>query len=189
MRDILLRRKQPCVIADPAGFGRIGRILRNQIVDSGLKSTPNYDAVLFAALRSEGAMALRKILHGAPSTFVLLERWSLALAAYGHADGASEALITELRKLLDEMLTVDMTLLLDTTGKIAYSRLALETKKNRFEAKGPQYLDQVAEYYRKYSAAKKNVTIVKTSGSLRKSLEAAWKPLSQRWGELGAFDL
>ncbi|MFZ1685528.1 MAG: hypothetical protein WAU88_15530 [Candidatus Zixiibacteriota bacterium] len=188
IRDILVERKQPCVIADPAGFGRIGRILRNQIVDGALKSTPNYDAVLFTALRSEGAIALKEILRVAPSTFVLLERWSLALAAYGHADGARTTLISELRKHLDEILKIDLTLLLDTTGEIAYGRLAHETKKNRFEARGPQYLDQVAQNYRRYSVAEGGVRVVNTSGSLPKSLRAAWEPISRRWSALEAFD-
>jgi thymidylate kinase len=62
LRNALNASGRSCLAIDPAGYGRIGRILRQHLVDPAISSSPDYDAVLFAALRAEGAMTLNRAL-------------------------------------------------------------------------------------------------------------------------------
>jgi thymidylate kinase len=93
----------------------------------------------------------------------VLERWSLAIGAYGTADGARPQLISELQATLESLLAVDLTLLLDLHGEAAIERLAMLPKRNRFELRGQAYLDRVAQAYRE--AASKELETVKLDAS------------------------
>jgi dTMP kinase len=184
MKSVLLAAGHSCLTIDPAGFGQIGKTIRKNIVHPEIKSTPNFDTTLFAALRIEGAARILEAVQSDPSVIILLERWSLALAAYGAADGARPQLIAELREVLQGTLTVDMTVLFDVSGEVAYKRIGKDAADNRFESKGPKYLDNVAHWYRHYSALENDVTVVDATGDListyrllRAALVAKWKDL------------
>lgn len=184
VRDALIASGWPCLSVDPAGFGRVGRIIRKHLVDPAFKSSPDYDSVLFAALRTEGAMAIQEVLREEPLTIVLLQRYSLALEAYGAADGASVSLVSELRKLLRNTLPVDMTVLLDIGGSVAFERIARGAGKNRFEARGPSYLESVARNYRHFAAADGDVVLIDASVDVVTVLERVWTALADRWNDL-----
>jgi len=155
---------QPCLVADPAGFGLVGQLLRRHVVHSSFEQNPDLDAIVFAAMRTEGAREIMRAIAAAPSTVVLLERWSLALAAYGAADGARRQLIGELRAVLKSALTVDMTVLLDLNGPLAAVRLANDGEHNRFELRGSVYLDDVARLYRYFAGQEARTEIIDASG-------------------------
>ena len=155
-----------CVLVDAAGYGRIGRLLRTQIVRPEVQSTPDFDAMLFGTLRVEGALRILKTLQREPRTIILLERWSLALGAYGTADGARPGLISELRTVLDGALAIDATILLDVSGRIAFKRIESEAGENRFESKGPEFLDRVAEEHRKLALSMTGVAVIDATSSI-----------------------
>jgi thymidylate kinase len=137
-----------CKVVDPAAFGPIGKLLRERIVDPSFRDNADLDAVLFAALRAEGAQHIVQELGPMPGLTLVLERWSLALAAYGSADGSRPQLVSELRSVLDSLLKIDFTLLLDISGAEALRRFSNTGRKNRFELRGREYLDRVAQAYR-----------------------------------------
>ncbi|MEY2485632.1 MAG: dTMP kinase [Verrucomicrobiota bacterium] len=164
--EALGKEGKSCVLIDAAGYGRIGRLLRRQIVLPEVQSTPDFDAMLFSTLRVEGALRIPQILQKEPATIILLERWSLALGAYGAADGARPGLVSELRAVLDGALTIDATILMDVSGKIAFKRIESEAGENRFESKGPEFLERVAEAHRKLALSMVGVVVVDAAGTI-----------------------
>lgn len=161
----LKSRGQHCFAVDPSGIGTIGRSLRSAIVDPSFHLSPDLDAVLFTALRADGAREVLDLLQSEPEATIVLERWSLALAAYGSAEAVRSELISEMRKILDKTLSVDLTILLDIDGDLAHKRIAKMPVQNRFELKGQEYLNDVANWYRTFAKSESNTTIVDASGS------------------------
>lgn len=155
---------QPCLLADPAGFGLLGQLLRRHIVHPSFEPHPDLDAVLFTSLRIDGARQILQIFQFQPSATIILERWSLALLAYGAADGARLPLISELRAVLRNVLSVDLTILLNVSGDRAFKRLRGSGESNRFESRGPNYLDDVARLYRYYAANEDRTEIIDAAG-------------------------
>jgi dTMP kinase len=184
VRNALHASGQPCVCVDPAGYGRIGRILRQHLVDPAISTTPDYDAVLFAALRAEGAMTLQRKSGMETHGLILLERWSIALAAYGRADGASETLIVELRKLLQSVLAVDLTILLDVNGVTAFERAGSAGARNRFEARGADYLDSVASHYRQIAIEEQQTVVVNAMADVETTSALVFAALAKKWDDL-----
>lgn len=162
-----------CLVADPTGFGIIGQLLRRHIVDPNFATNPDLDAVLFTALRIDGARQMLQLIEADPETTIVLERWSLALLAYGAADGARLSLISELRSVLRNVLTADMTIVLNVNGERAFERLRKRNDRNRFELRGAVYLDDVARLYRYYGEREDRTVIVDASGDLEKVCERA----------------
>lgn len=170
---------QPCLVADPAGFGLVGQLLRRHVVHSSFEHNPDLDAVLFAAMRTEGARQILRTVEAAPSTVVILERWSLALAAYGAADGARRQLIGELRTVLQSAFAVDVTVLLDINGYLANTRLANDSERNRFELRGSVYLDDVARLYRHFAGHEARTEVIDASGDQARTGERLFAIISQ----------
>lgn len=137
----------PNIAVDPAAVGPIGQLLRTRLVHPEFGADPDVDTLLFAALRAEGFRRLCETLEH-PDIVIILERWALALCAYGHADGARAPLIAELRGVLSRITRVDITFVIDVPGAVAMSRLT-QGYLNRFELKGAGYLDRVADAYRR----------------------------------------
>lgn len=148
IRNAMHELGSQCLVVDPAAFGPIGKLLRERIVDPSFRNNAELDSVLFAALRAEGAEHILQSLAASSSVTLVLERWSLALAAYGAADGTRAQLISELRAVLDGLLNVDFTFLLDVDGDTAFRRLEKTERRNRFEIRGKDYLGSVAQAYR-----------------------------------------
>ena len=109
--------------------------------------TPDLDVQLFGAMRLEGLLKAQEHAESASAEVVILERWALALQAYGVADGASESLLAAVHKSLVKALTPDVTFVLDVSGAVAHQRLSFAGDRNRFEARGPAYLEQVARLH------------------------------------------
>jgi dTMP kinase len=172
-----------CLVVDPAGFGRIGTLLRERIVDPSFHHNPDLDAVLFAALRAEGAEYILQSVGTASAITVVLERWSLALAAYGTADGARPRLVSELRAVLHTLLAVDMTILLNVSGEIAFERLARTEKQNRFEMRGKEYLDAVAQSYCMLAQQEQGTKVIDASANLASVCEQLRTALVSSWPE------
>jgi dTMP kinase len=149
-----------CLVVDPAAYGPIGKLLRERIVDPNFRENADLDAVLFSALRAEGAQHILSDLACDSSVNIVLERWSLALAAYGRADGTRPQLVSELRAVLNSLLPVDLTFLLDIHGSTALERLASNPKKNRFELRGAEYLESVSQAYRELASVEANTFII-----------------------------
>jgi len=183
VKEALLAVGSVCVLVDPAGFGPAGKLLRNLIVQTDFIANPNLDAILFTALRAEG---VQKILESAqldPSTIVLLERYSLALASYGAADGAGPKLISELRTFLQSILKVDATILLDIDGEVAFQRVTRTGNRNRFELRGQRYLDDVARWYRHFAREQDQTEIIDASSDIVTTCEKLRAALASRWTE------
>lgn len=154
-----------CLCVDPAATGPIGTLLRERIVDPDFEHNPELDTVLFAGLRAEGALHLLNKIREHPSVILVLERWSLALAAYGIADSARPELIRELRRVLDSAFFIDVTLIFDVPGALAFDRLSSLPKKNRFELRGKEYLGAVARAYREAGEREARTAVVDASAS------------------------
>jgi dTMP kinase len=184
VKSALRTARIPCLVADPAAFGLVGQLLRRQIVQATFDQNADLDAVLFAALRTEGVRQIIKEVGADSATIVLLERWSLALAAYGAADGARRQLISELRTVLQEAITVDLTVLLDINGYIASDRLASVRESNRFEMRGPVYLDDVARFYRHFARQEARTEIIDGAGELARVGERLLGAIASISGDL-----
>jgi dTMP kinase len=169
IREACLRKGLDCVQVDTLGFGPIGKTVRELVVNPVEEFHPNLDAMLFASLRTEGAETLLRSISSPSSTTVVLERWSLALAAFGATDGADPHLLKELRRMLSETLEVNLTILLDITGKVAMERIQKKPERNRFEERGEEYLERLAASYRDIAKREANTTIVDSSGELRRT--------------------
>jgi dTMP kinase len=154
----------PNIAVDPTAVGPIGQLLRDRLVHPEFGANPDVDTVLFAALRAQGFRRLCETLEH-PDTVIVLERWSLALGAYGDADGARASLVAELRGVLSRIACVDITLLIDVFGSIAMSRLT-GSYLNRFELKGEGYLERVADSYRRLAKTEKETYLVDGSRTL-----------------------
>lgn len=163
----------PSVLIDPAGFGPIGRVLRGRIVDPSFQASADLDALLFGALRAEGAQMLKdaNCSEAGASSTIVLERWALALSAYGAADLARPQLIEELRRVLHSILEVDLTLLLDVPGELAMRRMVRIGNHNRFELRGAQYLEEVAHWYRHFARREDRTHIIDASGDLKRTFD------------------
>lgn len=177
-------RDRLCLAADPAGFGLMGQGLREHLVDPSTRSSPDLDAVLFAALRAEGVRRILDLFGSRQRSFVVLERWSAALAAYGRADGARLELVAELRTVLAQLLTADLTILLDISGACASSRLAALSRPNRFEARGPEYLEDVAKHYRDLALQEGGIEVVDASRDPSAVHEAVVEVIGRKWPDL-----
>lgn len=165
IRNAIHQLGAQCLVVDPAAYGPVGQLLRERIVDPSFRDNANLDAVLFAALRAEGAEQILSELGSSASITLVLERWSLALAAYGKADGARPQLVSELRATLNSLLSVDFTFLLDLNGSAALARLAKLSRRNRFELRGEPYLECVAEAYREAARHDSRVNVIDAQGS------------------------
>lgn len=165
MRNAMHELGLQCLVVDPAAFGPIGKLLRERIVDPNVRHNADLDSVLFAALRAEGAEHILQTLRSASCAALVLERWSIALAAYGAVDGARPQLISELRAALHSLLEADFTFLLDIDGETACRRLATTPKRNRFEMRGEEYLGSVAQAYRHLAQQDKRVSIIDASAT------------------------
>ena len=73
MKNALMAAGRSCLSIDPAGFGQIGKMIRKNIVHPDIKSTPNFDTMLFAALRIEGTARILEVVQANPSVTILLE--------------------------------------------------------------------------------------------------------------------
>jgi len=173
-----------CLRVDPAGFGPLGQSLRERIVQPQFEGNPELDAILFTALRAEGAKKVLDVASSEQQTFVLLERWSLALSAYGAVDGARPELIRELRIVLAQILRVDLTVLLDVGGQMAFDRISRTASHNRFEMRGAGYLERVASAYRFFAHQESGTAVVDASRSPESTCEAVCRQLAARWGDL-----
>lgn len=159
-----------CVFADPASSGTLGQTVREHLINPNRDHTPDADALLFAALRVSG---IRDIVASVPSdhdAIVILERWSLALAAYGAVDGARSGLIDELGLVLSSVAQIDHTILLDVPGEVAHARLQQTASRNRFEARGVEYLEEIATVYRRLAAKLPGISVVDASASVEATL-------------------
>jgi dTMP kinase len=188
LQNALQNAGRPCLLADPAGFGPIGKLLRERIVQPTFEANADLDAVLFTALRAEGAQKILEAVQSQPSVTVVLERWSLALSAYGAADGARHQLVSELRTALSGALTVDMTVLLDISGEVAFSRITGTTYHNRFELRGPRYLDDVARWYRHFAGQEDGTEVIDASGSVSATFQRLRAVLATKWTECEGID-
>ncbi len=183
IRNAYVAAGRACITLDPAGRGRVGRVLRPRFVDAGTSVAPDLDSVFFAALRAEGALSLLEDGSLTTDCTVVLERWSLALAAYGAADQADPSLVRELRAMLDRTLAADITVLLDCPGATAFQRSAVSGTRNRFEARGARYLDAVAAAYRR-NALTGDVVVVDASQDEHSTFASVRAALATKWPEL-----
>jgi dTMP kinase len=165
IKNAVQELERQCLVVDPAAFGPIGKLLRDRIVDPSFRENSELDAVLFAALRAEGAEHILQSVQTDASITLVLERWSLAIAAYGAADGTRPQLVTELRLVLNALLVVDHTFVLDVSGAAAIERLERTVKKNRFELRGKEYLNSVAQAYRTIAQREQRTTVIDASVS------------------------
>jgi dTMP kinase len=171
------------LLIDPAAIGPIGKLLRQNIVHPCFPENPDVDAFLFAALRAEGAQEIMNLLKTRPSVLVILERWALAISAYGAADGARPELISELRKFLQAALAIDCTVLLNIRGDQAMNRILRGQNHNRFELRGANYLELVASYYRKYAEQEAETEIVDASNCPDVVLRQVCAVLTRKYSE------
>ncbi len=141
--------------------------------------TQNVDTVLFAALRAEGFRRLCETLDHS-DTVIILERWSLALGAYGNVDGARAQLIAELRGVLSRITYVDITFVIDVPGSIAMARLT-GSNMNRFELKGEAYLDRVSSVYRELAQSEKETYLMDGAKNLSIIFGQMRPLLTRRW--------
>jgi thymidylate kinase len=158
-------------------------LLRERIVDPSFRHNADLDAVLFAALRAEGAEHILQSVGTESAITVVLERWSLALAAYGTADGARSQLVSELRAVLHTLLSVDMTILLNVSGEIAFERLARIERQNRFEMRGKDYLDAVAQSYFALAQQEQRTKVIDASANPASVCEQLRIALASSWPE------
>ena len=170
---VLSAANHSTILIDPAGFGPVGRVLRGQIVNPSFQASADLDALLFGALRAEGAQMLKdaNCSEVSASSTIVLERWALALSAYGAADLARPQLIAELRRVLLSILNVDLTVLLDITGDLALRRMVQIGNHNRFELRGAQYLDEVAHWYRHFARREERTYVIDASGDVQQTFE------------------
>jgi len=187
IRDTLTVQGQPCIAVDAAGFGPIGKSVRSQITGVSIKSTPNCDAALFAALRMEGARRLLEVIESTPEIVIILERWALGILAYGSADGASDRLIRELARSLQSSLPVTTTCLFDVPGPVAYDRIGSEASGNRFEGRGSEYLEQVGQWYRHFAAVEQGIVTVDASGDLGTTYKRTVETLRRQCPEVSKY--
>ncbi len=164
----------------------MGQILRSHLVHPNAKSSPDLDSLLFTALRAEGARQILDVIRSEPAMTIVLERWSLALSAYGRADEARPELVRELRKVLDDMVVPDVTLLLNADGHTAHSRLAPLGNPNRFESRGAEYLDVVADHYRELAETEDGVHVVDASGAIGDTWNQVQAIVNATWPDLHA---
>lgn len=184
VQNALRAARLQCLSVDPAGYGAIGELLRKRFVPQGIEFNANLEAVLFAALRMEGGLRILEAARSEPLITVLLERWSLALAAYGTTDGARGELVSELRGMLDSTLAVDVTILLNVDGVVASERIGGNGSMNRFELGGPQYLGEVARWYCHFATQEPDTAIVDASGDVAATFDQVRGVLTATWGEL-----
>jgi thymidylate kinase len=55
---------------------------------------------------------------------------------------------------------------------------------NRFESKGPKYLDNVAHWYRHYATLENNVIVVDAAGDLISTYRLLCAALTAKWKDL-----
>ena len=166
-----------CMFLDPASHGALGEVVRDHLLSPNRHHTPDADALLFATLRVSG---LREIIGTVPAdmeAIVILERWSLALAAYGAVDGVRSELINEVTLVLSSVAAIDHTILLDVPGEVAHARLQQTESRNRFEIQGAEYLEEVAAAYRRLALESPGVSIVDASGSVEATVGRALESL------------
>lgn len=189
IRNAIHERGSQCIVIDPTAVGPIGRLLRERIVDPSFRNNANLDAVLFTALRAAGAQHILHSIDTTSSLTLVLERWSLALAAYGAADGTRPELVIELRAVLDSILKVDYTFLLDITGTTAVDRIASTGKRNRFEIRGRDYLDSVSKAYRIAGAHQEQLSIINAEGTPMQVCEQISSVFSSICPELSSMEI
>lgn len=159
IKTSLTGRGLDCIVADPTQVLSGLAAVRNSYLDKGSGSRPDDDAVSIAALRLLGAKQLLDRAQTEACDVLVLERWSLAISAYGAADGATPGLISELRQALERLISPDITIVLDLPGTIANERLSAAGERNRFEQRGSQFLERIAYWYR-ISAARSCRTVL-----------------------------
>lgn len=180
----LRRAGSSCLRVDPAGFGPLGKSLRELIVRPEFAGNPELDAILFTALRAEGAKKLLDETKQHPPAIVLLERWALALSAYGAVDGARPELVRELRSVLARTLHIDLSIILDVRGEIAFDRITGVGGHNRFELRGAEYLERVASSYRMLAEQEEDTVIVDASGTPQTTFENVRLRMTAKWSDL-----
>jgi dTMP kinase len=176
LQEHLVGQRQHALFADPAAYGLLGQLLRSTIVRSDFTTTPDLDAVLFTALRADGFARMLETARTMPEAVILLERWSLAVHAYGTADGADDLLMKSLCDYLDRLVVPNVTLVLDVSPQVARERLSGIANLNRFESREPEFMTRVGEAYRVLSrgSPQEHVILLDSNGpATRTFIEAA----------------
>ena len=183
LRDALQIGRLNCVVSDPAAAGLLGRAYRVKLVEPDVEHHAGFDSVVFAALRMEGARSLLKHLESNPVDVVILERWTLAIDAYGRAAGARVELLHELMLVLDSILKVDDTILIDADGALTAHRIPDRSDQNRFERAGVEYADRLAREHRA-AAHRLGAFTVDGSRPVGETVDAILENLAGRWPDL-----
>jgi len=163
LRSAFENRGLSAIAIDAAAMSLAGGALRSALM--GDEVPPLVDTLWFAAMRADGIRRFAAQSHQPSVDVVIVERWSLALRAYGAADGLPSDLLDALGRNLDSFLSPSRTFLLDITGSNAMVRLSALEGLNRFESRGSEYLDRVAQHYRRYSDELPGVTILDATAS------------------------
>ena len=183
LRDLITSAGYSCLVTDPAAFGVLGCAFREKLVEPTVVHHAGFDTVIFAALRAEGARSLLAALQTDPVDVVVLERWVLALEAYGLTADASPELIDELVIVLNSILTCDTTVLIDVPGRTSCERAPSFAYQNRFERKGVGYAERIAEQHRE-AARRSAALIVDGTSPVSSIVRNVFNYLSRSWPEL-----
>jgi len=73
--------------------------------------------------------------------------------------------------------------ILDVSGELASKRIAGAANRNRFELRGPQYLEDVACWYRHFAAQEDATEVVDASGDPAATFERLRDVVVTRWAD------
>lgn len=180
LRDRFVSDGRSCVVADPARLGRLGPLERRHLVSSAFEHSPEVDALLFTSLRLDGTHRLLQRHPELADGVLILERWSLALAAYGAVDGVSTRLVEVLQTLLDDAIRPDVTVLLDVPPEVARARLADVKEENRFQSRGVDYFRALSAAHLACRVTAGDRIVIDASKAINETLEEVLGTLTGR---------
>ncbi|HEC62854.1 MAG TPA: dTMP kinase [Candidatus Acetothermia bacterium] len=144
LSEELSRRNIPHITTREPGSTRVGRALRQLLLDPEQKIRPFTELLLMVADRHEHVEeVIRPAL--AAGKWVLCSRYTMSSLAYqGHGRGLDLNLIRELNRLATGGLEPDYVFLLDLPPQVAYQRTQM---RDRFEGEGLTFFTQVRAGY------------------------------------------
>ena len=150
-------RAEPLHLREP-GTTRAGERIRELLLDQDVPLATESEVLLFAAARRQ---ALNELVRPAleEGRDVVCERFHGSTFAYqAHAGGLDEALVLDLLERWCGDPRPDRTLLLDVAPRRALERRG--GGDDRFESRGLEFQERVAEGYRRYAGLVSDVRVI-----------------------------
>lgn len=154
----------PADVVDPVRHSAFGRAVWTAIMAAD-RLDAWAESLAFMSARLDGMADLLARYGPASDRLCVLERYAGAVVAYGAVAGADEGVLQALESILTRGADIARTVLVDTPGVVAASRLARQTGKNRFETQGPGYLESVRREYLRW-ARSRGIPVVDGTGPL-----------------------